>query len=78
MEIRHIFAGGNKMSNYYSNPTANAAIGAVDKEIARMRKWARDLKKRRRQGRLTPQELARARRAFTGIHRHLLRNIPKI
>ena len=61
------------MSNHYSNPTANAAIGAVDKEIARMRKWARQLKKRRQLGLLTPQELAQARRAFTGIHRHLLR-----
>lgn len=61
------------MSSYYSNPTANAAIGAVDKEIARMKKWAKELKKRRLRGQLTPRELALARRCFTGIYRRFLR-----
>lgn len=63
------------MSSYYSNPTANAAIGAVDKEIARMRKWTLELAKRRRQGRLTSRELEQARRAFTGIYRRFLREV---
>lgn len=60
------------MSNHYSNPTANAAIGAVDREINRMRKKAARLKNLQRQGKLTAQELARARREFTGIYRRIL------
>ena len=59
--------------SYYSNPTANAAIGAVDKEIRIMRKRAKQLRQLRRRGLLTPEVLARARRDFVGIHRHLLR-----
>jgi len=60
------------MSNHYSNPTANAAIGAVDREINRMRKKAARLKALHRQGKLTQQELARARKEFTGIYRRIL------
>lgn len=59
--------------SYYSNPTENAAVGAVDREIRQMRKWARQIEKRRKEGVLTPQEVAQARRAFRGIHKHLLR-----
>lgn len=39
------------MSSHYSDPTANAAIGAVDREIRRMRKKAADLWRLRDQGR---------------------------
>ena len=42
--------------NHYSNPTANAAIGTVDREIRMMRKRAQQIKRLRRQGRLTLQE----------------------
>ena len=59
--------------SYFSNPTANAAMGAVDREIREMRKRAKLLKQRRLQGLLTPEEVARARKAFTGIHRRFLR-----
>ena len=59
--------------SYYSNPTANAAIGAVDKEIRIMRKKAKLLRHRRMAGLLTAQEEAWARRNFVGIHRRLLR-----
>ena len=58
--------------SYYSNPTANAAIGAVDKEMKAMQKKARRLKELRRKGLLTPQEEALARRQFIGIYRRLL------
>lgn len=59
--------------SHYSNPTANAAIGAVDREIRMMRKRAEQIKRRRQQGLLTPEELATARRQFTGIYARFLR-----
>ena len=55
-----------------SNPTANAAIGAVDKELAHMRKEAARLKALKRQGRLLPAQEQAARRRFTGIYKRLL------
>jgi len=41
--------------SYYSNPTANAAMGAVDREIRIMKKRATEIRRLRKQGRLTPQ-----------------------
>lgn len=60
------------MANHYSNPTANTAIGAVDRELRIMRKRAQSLKRLRQQGKLTPQQEAVARRQFVGIYRRLL------
>ncbi len=59
--------------NHFSNPTANAAIGSVDREIKMMRKRAEQIKRRRQKGLLTPHELALARREFVGIYRRFLR-----
>lgn len=59
--------------NYFSNPTANAAIGSVDREIKMMRKRAEQIKRRRQNGLLTSQELAQARKQFVGIYRRFLR-----
>ena len=58
--------------SYYSDPTASAAIGAVDKEIRLMRKKAKRLKQLRQLGVLTPQMEAAAQREFTGIYRRFL------
>lgn len=57
---------------HYSNPTENAAIGAVDKELRQMQKWAQHIRLRRRNNTLTAQELARANKAFVGIYRRFL------
>jgi len=57
---------------HYSNPTENAAIGAVDKELRRMQKWSEQIRRRHRNNTLTPQELARANKAFVGIYRRFL------
>ncbi len=62
------------MANYHSDPTANAAIGTVDKEFKTMRKIAERLKALRKSGRLTPEAEARARSQFTGIFSHILEN----
>lgn len=58
--------------SYYSDPTANAAIGAVDKELRLMRRKAARIRELHRQGRLTAQEELQARRQFVGIYRRLL------
>ena len=59
--------------SHFSNPTANAAIGSVDREIKMMRKRAEQIKRRREKGLLTPQELEQARREFVGIYKRFLR-----
>ena len=59
--------------SHYSNPTANAAIGKVDREIRMMRKRAEQIKLRRNQGLLTSEELAQARKDYVGIYARFLR-----
>ena len=63
--------------SYYSDPTANAAIGAVDREIRRMRKRAEQIRHRRQKGLLTKQEEEAARREFVGIYRSFLLEAPE-
>ena len=53
------------MSSYYSNPTANRAIGSVDKLIAIKRKRAQRLYKLSLEGRLGPRVREELRREFT-------------
>lgn len=56
----------------YSSPTESAAIGAVDKELARMRKKAEEIKRLRQNGTLTRAQLIEARKNFKGIYRSIL------
>ena len=60
------------MSNYYSNPTANAATGAVDKEIRAMRQWADEIHRLHQSGKLGQMELEMARKRFRGVCRRFL------
>ena len=60
------------MSKMYSDPTASAAIGSLDKELERMKKTAKELREKRRAGVLTPELQQRARMRFpTGMVRRL-------
>lgn len=59
--------------SHYSDPTANAAIGAVDRKIRMMRKRAEQIKRRRKNGQLTSEELSLARKQFIGIYARFLR-----
>lgn len=59
--------------SHYSNPTANVAIGAVDRELRMMRRRAEQIKRHRKNGQLTAEELALARKQFIGIYARLLR-----
>lgn len=67
------YSGGSNMS-YYSNPTENAAIGAVDRELKAMKKRASRLRYLKRRGLLSAAEEAQARKEFVGIYRRLLRD----
>ena len=59
--------------SYYSDPTANAAIGSVDREIKLLKKWAKQIRKRRQLGLLTQEEIARAQKQFVGVYRRFLK-----
>lgn len=61
--------------SYYANPTANAAMGAVDKEIRAKKKLAKRLKVLRKQGFLSEAQIAAYRHEFRGIHRKLYADI---
>ena len=58
--------------SHYSNPTANAAIGNVDREIRQMQKFAKQISRLRRMGILTAEDELLARKKFTGIYRRFL------
>ena len=50
--------------SYYSNPTANAAIGAVDKELNKVKKEVKRLKELKKEGHLTDEKVRRSRARF--------------
>lgn len=56
----------------HSDPTANAAIGRLDREMKRMRRDAEHIGLLYRTGRLSYEEELAARRRFTGIYRPML------
>lgn len=60
------------MSYLHSDPTANAAVGSIDRELRQMRKEAERIRALRRNNALTREEEQRARRRFIGIYRPLL------
>lgn len=60
------------MGYHYSDPTANMAMGALNREYAKWEKKATLLCERWEKGELSLQELARAEAQFTGLYRHVL------
>ena len=59
--------------SYYRNPTANAAIGAADRELAKARQLAEKLRRLKAQGRLTEGAVAEAWKACPRAYRRILR-----
>ncbi|MBR6801814.1 MAG: hypothetical protein IKM61_08700 [Eubacteriaceae bacterium] len=57
------------MSRHYSDPTANAAIGRVDKEMKKMKEYAKLLETMKKEGRLSPEQEREARKLFNGIYK---------
>ena len=60
------------MKNYRNDPTANTAIGSVDRELSRRRKEAERAARLIRSGRLSLNEEMRIRARFNGIFRRAL------
>ncbi len=60
------------MRNYLSDPTANTAIGSVDRQLRHMRKEAEKIAELNRRGCFTAEMEAEARRRFIGIFRPIL------
>lgn len=59
--------------SYYPDPTANAAIGAVDKELNAKRKLAKQIAQQFHESWLSQRELEQASKEFWGISRNFFR-----
>ena len=62
------------MGYYHRDPTANMALGTINREFSRLEKKARLLRKLQDEGKLSPQALQEAQSQFKGIYRHILTN----
>ena len=60
------------MNKTVSDPTANTAVGSVDRQLRKMKKEAEQIGKLYHAGLLSYEDELLARRRFTGIFRHLL------
>ncbi len=60
------------MSYLHSDPTANRAIGSLDREYKMMQSEAERIRTLRRSNMLSFEEEQKARRRFIGIYRPLL------
>lgn len=57
--------------SYYSNPTANMAIGSVDGEIRRAQNAAKRLREKREEGVNIDRQLEKARTCYVGLFRQV-------
>ena len=57
---------------HYSDPTANRALGGINREFSRLEKKAENLCRRLDEGTLTMEGFQAAQAQFTGIYRHVL------
>ena len=60
---------------YYSDPTANRALGGINREFSRLEKKAKSLRRRWEAGQISDKELAAAQAQFRGIYRHVLTHV---
>ncbi|MBO7217857.1 MAG: hypothetical protein J6V50_04070 [Clostridia bacterium] len=61
--------------NHYSDPTAAAALGNINREFSRLEKKAKKLRRLFGEGKLSDRELQRAQSQFSGLYRHVLDNV---
>lgn len=59
---------------YYTDPTANSALGNINREFSRLEKRAKRLRELRDAGKISPAALKEAQKEFTGLFRHVLTN----
>ncbi len=58
--------------SHYSDPTANRALGGINREFSRLEKKAKNLCRLLDEGKITTEDFQRAHAQFTGIYRHVL------
>ncbi len=63
--------------NYYSDPTANLALGNINREFSKHIKKAKRLCKLYKEGKLSAEALDAAHKQFNGLYRHVLDNVIK-
>lgn len=63
------------MGYYYRDPTAAQALGNINREFSRLEKKARKIRDQWESGKLSDEALRRAQNEFTGIYRHILKNV---
>jgi len=61
--------------SYYSDPTANMAIGNVNREFSKLTKKAKKIRKDFMEGKISAEALERKQKEFRGIYRNILNNI---
>ena len=59
----------------YSDPTASAALGGINREFSRLEKKAKRLRQRFKDGEISFEDLERAQSRFTGIYKYVLVNV---
>ena len=59
---------------YYSDPTASAALGNINREFSKLEKRAKKLRKLFCEGKISDEALKRAQCEFKGIYQHVLTN----
>lgn len=57
---------------HYSDPTANRALGPINREFSRLEKKAKNLCRLLDEGAISPEDFDKAHDQFTGIFRHVL------
>ena len=62
---------------YHSDPTADRALGSINREFARLEKRAERICEQLENGTLSPEEFERAHAQFRGVYRHVLDNVFK-
>ncbi len=62
------------MGYYYSDPTANSALGSINREFSRLEKRAKHLRRLRDAGKISPEALEKAQAEFKGLYQHVLTN----
>ena len=58
--------------SHYSDPTANRALGSINREFSRLEKKAKTLCRLLDEGKITTEDFEKAHSQFTGIYRHVL------
>ncbi len=63
------------MSSSYSDPTASAALGKINREFLRLEKRAKALRRLFDEGKISQKTIEKAQSEFRGIYKHVLKNV---